>query len=119
MVLILLTFVGILTCFGLCFRAIHARELRNRIESTPIVLDIKISEKRPVECITASLIEKLENVGSGRTMCAICFEDFSLSERVVILACTHVYHERCFELYVATLPSSRLLRCPECQRTVE
>ena len=119
MVLILLTFVGILTCFGLCFRAIHARELRNRIESTPIVLDLKIPENRPVECITVSLIEKLENIGSGRTMCAICFEDFSLSERVVILACTHVYHERCFELYVATLPSSRLLRCPECQRTVE
>ena len=46
-------------------------------------------------------------------MCTICLEEFIQQENVIILKCTHVFHEECINEWLEKKPS-----CPNCNQNV-
>lgn len=111
----LLAFVGVLTCCGVGIRVVHARQLRHlRRQQEEVHPKSRFSRLS----VTPSLLALLQSIGSGRTTCAICFEDFKVSdlsvEDVVWLDCCHIYHFLCFRSYEVATSNALCLRCPEC-----
>lgn len=49
-------------------------------------------------------------------VCAICRGD--LSSKLIRLACSHAFHERCFTSYEDHLQDHQDLRCPICRRQI-
>jgi len=43
--------------------------------------------------------------GSNSSMCAVCFEDFTLAEEVWKLPCEHMFHEPCIRQWIEAVRS--------------
>mmetsp|Transcript_33371 Transcript_33371/g.76174 ORF Transcript_33371/g.76174 Transcript_33371/m.76174 type:complete len:497 (-) Transcript_33371:144-1634(-) len=69
----------------------------------------------------AALVARLEardmtekEVGKSKELCVICAEELQCGEKVISLACSHVFHEQCIHQWLA-----RQHTCPTCRLELE
>lgn len=53
-----------------------------------------------------------ENYGSDAKSCAICLEDYKANDKIAILYCNHIFHEKCINDWNETST-----RCPLCNQS--
>jgi hypothetical protein len=70
-------------------------------------------EKKNVK-IDGKNVVKYEDVKTELTECVICKEDFEKEDSVIMLKCSHVFHESCLEEAI-----KYLARCPMCRDDVD
>jgi hypothetical protein len=58
--------------------------------------------------------EFIKVIGGDRDECAICLETFAMNDSIVVLACSHVYHDQCLQpIFAKANPE-----CPLCRTVI-
>lgn len=69
-----------------------------------------INEIKKINGTYQNILEFLKS--SNSTSCVICFEDYKKEDKIVLLKCSHIYHEKCITDWL-----NNDISCPLCRRS--
>lgn len=59
----------------------------------------------------------VNNIDYDQKECSFCLENFAKSDNLFMISCKHVFHEKCFEVWINH--NDENLKCPVCRRNLQ